>query len=45
MFVLMRVDEQATEDLGLQLVETAEQKLVEDKLCPRSFPFTHSCSY
>jgi ammonia channel protein AmtB len=34
MFVLMRVDEQATEDPGLQLVETAEQELVEGKLCP-----------
>jgi hypothetical protein len=34
MFVLMRVDEQATEDLGVQLVETAEQELVEGKLCP-----------
>jgi hypothetical protein len=34
MFVLMRVDEQVTEDLGLQLVETAEQELVEGKLCP-----------
>jgi hypothetical protein len=34
MFVLMRVDEQATENLGLQLVETAEQELVEGKLCP-----------
>jgi hypothetical protein len=32
--VLMRVDEQATEDLGVQLVETAEQELVEGKLCP-----------
>jgi hypothetical protein len=34
MFVLMRVDEQATEHLGVQLVETAEQELVEGKLCP-----------
>ena len=34
--VLMRVDEQATEefDSGVQLVETAEQELVEGKLCP-----------
>jgi hypothetical protein len=30
----MRVDEQATEDPGVQLVETAEQELVEAKLCP-----------
>jgi Na+-transporting methylmalonyl-CoA/oxaloacetate decarboxylase gamma subunit len=34
MFVLMRVDEQATEDPGVQLVETAEQELVQGKLCP-----------
>jgi hypothetical protein len=32
--VLMRVDEQATEDSGVQLVENAEQELVEGKLCP-----------
>jgi hypothetical protein len=30
----MRVDEQATEGPGVQLVETAEQELVEGKLCP-----------
>jgi hypothetical protein len=34
--VLMRVDEQATEDPEVQLVETAEQELVEGKLCPWS---------
>jgi hypothetical protein len=34
MFVLVRVDEQATEDPGVQRVETAEQELVEGKLCP-----------
>jgi hypothetical protein len=34
--VLMRVDEQATEDSEVQLVETAEQELVEGKLCPWS---------
>jgi hypothetical protein len=34
LFVLLRVDEQAIEDLGVQQVETAEQELVEDKLCP-----------
>ena len=34
MFVLMRVDEQATEDQGFQQAETAEQELVEGKLCP-----------
>ena len=33
MFVLMRVDEQAVEDPGVQQVETAEQELVEGKLC------------
>ena len=32
--VLMRVDEQATGDSEVQLVETAEQELVEGKLCP-----------
>jgi hypothetical protein len=30
----MRVDEQVTEDSEVQLVETAEQELVEGKLCP-----------
>ena len=34
LFVLLRVDEQATEDLGVQQVETAEQELIEGKLCP-----------
>jgi hypothetical protein len=34
LFVLMRVDEQAREDLGVQKVENAEQELVEGKLCP-----------
>jgi hypothetical protein len=29
----MRVDEQATEDPGVQQVETAKQELVEGKLC------------
>ena len=32
--VLMRVDEQATVGSEVQLVETAEQELVEVKLCP-----------
>jgi hypothetical protein len=32
--VLMRVDEQATVDPEVQLVETTEQELVEGKLCP-----------
>jgi hypothetical protein len=30
---LMREDEQATEDFEVQQVETAEQELVEGKLC------------
>jgi hypothetical protein len=34
LFVLLRVDEQVTEDPGVQQVETAEQELVEGKLCP-----------
>jgi hypothetical protein len=34
MFVLMRVDEQATEDPGVQQIEVAEQELIEGKLCP-----------
>jgi hypothetical protein len=34
LFVLLRVDEQATEDPGAQQVESAEQELVEGKLCP-----------
>jgi hypothetical protein len=33
-FVLLRVDEQAIEDPGFLQVETAEQELVEGKLCP-----------
>jgi hypothetical protein len=32
----MRVDEQVTEDPKVQLVETAEQELMEGKLCPWS---------
>jgi hypothetical protein len=34
LFVLTRVDEQATEDPGIQHMETVEQELVEGKLCP-----------
>jgi hypothetical protein len=34
LFVLLRVDEPAIEDPGVQQVETAEQELVEGKLCP-----------
>jgi hypothetical protein len=32
--VLMRVDEQASVDSEAQLVEVAEQELIEGKLCP-----------
>jgi hypothetical protein len=41
----MRVDEPATEDQGVQQVETAEQELVEGKLRSWSLLFTQSCSY
>jgi hypothetical protein len=34
MFVLMRVDEQATVDPEVQQIEVADQKLIEGKLCP-----------
>jgi hypothetical protein len=34
LFVLLRVDEQATEDLGARQVENTEQEIVEGKLCP-----------
>jgi hypothetical protein len=34
LFVLLRVDEQATEDPGVQRVESAEQEIGEGKLCP-----------
>jgi hypothetical protein len=34
LFVLWRVDEPVAEDLGVQQVEVAEQKLIEGKLCP-----------
>jgi hypothetical protein len=33
-FVLMRVDEQATEDRGVQQIEVTEQELIKGKLCP-----------
>jgi hypothetical protein len=39
-FVLLWVDEQATEDPGVQQVETVEQEPVEGKLCPWSLLFT-----
>ena len=34
MFVLMRVDEQATVDHEVQQIEVAEQELIEGNLCP-----------
>jgi hypothetical protein len=34
LFTLLRVEEQVTEDLGVQQVEISEQELVEGKLCP-----------
>jgi hypothetical protein len=37
--VLMRVDEQATEEPEVQQVEIAEQELIEGKLCPWSLTF------
>jgi hypothetical protein len=40
LFVLLRVNEQETEDLGTQHVENTEQELVEGKLCPWSLLFT-----
>jgi hypothetical protein len=34
LFVFLRVDDQATEDPGVQQVDNFEQELVEGKLCP-----------
>jgi hypothetical protein len=34
LFVLLRVDEQATKDPGAQQVENTEEELVKVKLCP-----------
>jgi hypothetical protein len=34
LFVLLRVDEQATEDPDVQQVDNSEEELVEGKLCP-----------
>jgi hypothetical protein len=34
MYCVDAIDEQATDDSEVQLVETAEQELVEGKLCP-----------
>jgi hypothetical protein len=40
LFVLLRVDEQATEDHDTQQVENTEKELVEGKLCPWPLLFT-----
>jgi hypothetical protein len=34
LFVMLRVDEQVTEDPGTQQVENSEHELIEAKLCP-----------
>jgi hypothetical protein len=34
LFVLLRVNEQATEDPGTQQVDNSEQELIEGNLCP-----------
>jgi hypothetical protein len=34
LFVLLRVDEQATDDPNIQQVEVAKQELIEGKVCP-----------
>jgi hypothetical protein len=40
LFVLLRVDEQATEDLGTQQVENSAHELIEGNLCPWPLFFT-----
>jgi hypothetical protein len=40
LFVLLRVDEQVTEDPDTQQVHTTEQELVEGKLCHLPLLFT-----
>ena len=45
MFLLLRVDEQATEDPGVQQVETDEQELVEGKLCPCHYYLPNNVSF
>jgi hypothetical protein len=40
LFVLLRVDEQATEDPGVQQVDNSEEEPVEGKLCPWPLLFT-----
>jgi hypothetical protein len=39
-FVMLRVDEQVTEDPGTQQVVNTEQELIEGKLCPWPLLFT-----
>jgi hypothetical protein len=34
LFILLRVDEQATENPGVQQVDNSKEELVEGKLCP-----------
>jgi hypothetical protein len=40
LFVLLRVDEEATEDPGVRQVDKSEQEIVEGKLCPWPLLFT-----
>jgi hypothetical protein len=40
LFVLLRVDKQATKDPGVQQVDSTKQELVEGKLCPWPLLFT-----
>ena len=40
LFVLLRVDEQATDDPNIQQVEVAKQELIEGKVCPWPLLFT-----
>jgi hypothetical protein len=44
LFVLLRVDEQVTEEIGPQQVENSDQELAEGKLCPWSLFFAQKCS-
>jgi hypothetical protein len=45
LFVLLRVDEQATEDPSTQQVENTKQELIEGKLCPWPLLFTNNVLY
>jgi hypothetical protein len=42
LFVLLRVDEQVTEEPKAPQVEDSEQELAEGKLCPRSHYLTYN---